>query len=71
MTDDERDKLEGTRRAAPASAFRVTNSERTPYASLLLLMALLLLAVEWWVRDRESKVVAERAAADTSFRNVA
>ncbi|MEP6765420.1 MAG: hypothetical protein ABJB66_13975 [Gemmatimonadaceae bacterium] len=71
MTDEVRDRLEGTRRAAPASAFTVPNSAHTPYASLLLLIALLLLAVEWWARDRERMSMHLRAERDTQQRNAA
>ncbi|MEO7998311.1 MAG: hypothetical protein ABI852_12755 [Gemmatimonadaceae bacterium] len=63
--------LEGTGGGAPASAFRSTTAIRTPWASLILVLALALLGVEWFVRDREDRLdIATERAAD-SVRKVA
>lgn len=63
--------LEGTGGAASASAFRGTATVRTPWASLLLLLALVLLGVEWFVRDREDRLNDAADVAADSLRKVA
>ena len=63
--------LTGKDGTAPADAFRSRSSRTTPFGAVMLLLALLLLALEWWVRDREpstAAVIGERAA---SMRKVA
>lgn len=56
---------------ASAIKFRSTATVRTPWAALLLVVALALLVAEWWMRDREDKV--KRTANDelNSLRKVA
>ena len=71
LSDNARKLIEGPRNAAPASAFTVANSARTPFASIMLLFALLLLALEWWMRDREGAGAAITSTASSHFRNVA
>lgn len=54
VSDAMRAALVGSGGVAPAAAFRDGPPPHTPYGSVLLLVALLLLAVEGWARDRNS-----------------
>jgi hypothetical protein len=63
--------LEGTGGAAPASAFQSAAVVRTPWAAVLLLLALALLVAEWLVRDREDRLSDAAAVGDVSMRKVA
>ena len=63
--------LEGTGTSAPASAFKSTAAARTPWAALLLAVALMLLILEWILRDRENRMDAVGAQSDDSLRKVA
>lgn len=63
--------LEGTGGAAPASAFKSAVAVRTPFAAVLLLLALALLIAEWFVRDREDRVTDATVRSDESLRKVA
>jgi hypothetical protein len=63
--------VQGTGALAPAAAFRSTAAVRTPWAPLLLVLALVLLALEWHLRDRDESNA--RAVADelSAIRKVA
>jgi hypothetical protein len=61
LTPAERSLLSGSGGAASARAFRTGIARRTPFGSVMLLVALLLLAVEWWIRDRDGLSKAFRA----------
>lgn len=71
LSDELRKSLEGVDHAAPSSAFRIASATHTPYASMLLMLALLLLTLEWWTRDREGAVLRATTASDNRWRNVA
>ena len=58
LTVDEVRALAGTGRAAPASAFKSAGVVRTPWAALLLMLAIALLIAEWLVRDRQARLNA-------------
>ena len=58
LTADELRALAGTGRAAPASAFKSAGVVRTPWAALLLMLAIALLIAEWLVRDRQDRLNA-------------
>ena len=58
LSADEMGVLAGTGPAAPASAFKRNAVVRTPWAPLLLLLALALLIAEWLVRDRDDRLDA-------------
>lgn len=63
--------IEGSGGAAPASAFKGAAVVRTPWAALLLLLALALLVAEWFVRDREDRFSDAAEFRDASLRKVA
>lgn len=63
--------LEGSGGAAAASAFQSAAVVRTPWAAVLLLLALALLVAEWFVRDREERLNDAAAVGDVSMRKVA
>ena len=71
LADEVQKALEGADRAAPASAFRVASAAQTPFGSVMLLLSLLLLAVEWWMRDRDSSALQMTGAPEDQLRNVA
>ena len=58
LTFDDLLGLAGKGSAAPASAFRSAAVGRTPWAPLLLVLAIALLIAEWFVRDREDRMDA-------------
>ena len=71
LSADEIRRLGGTGAAAPANAFKSAALVRTPWASLLLLLAIALLVVEWLVRDREDRLEHVTSANADSLRKVA
>ena len=63
--------LEGSGLAAPATAFQSALVVRTPWAPLLLMLALALLIVEWMVRDRKGRSDAVADPTAGSLRRAA
>jgi len=63
--------LSGTGLAAPASAFKSAAVVRTPWAALLLMLAIALLIVEWFLRDREDRTDAVIGAKSNDMRKIA
>lgn len=61
----------GTGEAAAASTFQSAVAKRTPWAALLLLLALALLVAEWWVRDQEERSARAVDRELASLRKVA
>lgn len=61
----------GTGEAAAASTFRSAVAKRTPWAALMLLIALGLLVAEWWVRDQEERSARAVDRELTDLRKVA
>ena len=55
LSADELRALAGTGLAAPAAAFKSAAVVRTPWAALWLMLAIALLIVEWFVRDRDDR----------------
>ncbi|MBC8086464.1 MAG: hypothetical protein H7Z40_04305 [Phycisphaerae bacterium] len=63
--------LQGTGNLAAATAFRGESTERTPWAALLLVLALVLLVLEWWIRDREEQALRSVNEELNAMRKVA
>jgi hypothetical protein len=62
--------LAGKGGAASAAAFRSDRKIQTQFASLLLFAALVLLSLEWWIRDRD-KEAARQQSDESPLRKVA
>ena len=66
LSDDELELFAGKGASAPASAFKSAAVVRTPWAWVLLMLAIALLIAEWFLRDRED---ATDTAVITAARN--
>ncbi len=71
LSADELRMLAGTGPAAPANAFKSAAVAQTPWAPLLLMLAVALLIAEWYVRDREDRAGIATDARLDSVRQVA
>jgi hypothetical protein len=71
LPPDVREMLAGKGGAAPASAFRAGSRAHTPFGSVMLLLALVLLSLEWWIRDRERSGHSGAQGDVTPLRKVA
>lgn len=71
LADVMRQFLAGTESFAPAASFRSAAETRTPWGSVMLAVAILLLAVEWWVRDRQAAADERVDMSKRALQNVA